>query len=496
MAVNLHATHYRFGVNELAESTHGWHAAEDANPAQGAIAEDTTFLLRFTVQETGGTAAGNTDQQFQCALNGGTFQDITTASTIVKAVTTSVFANGADLTKRLSGTGTFESSGDGGTHDGLSGGPQNDIAASGNSETECALQIVGADVAPGDVITFRLTSPDFTITNDVVPTITMAAGPEEHSGTLSGTGGGVLTAAGRKGASSPLVGTGAGLFTAPADSQRNAIIVGTGAGVLTVVQTTDRPSAVTATGGGIATFTYTTDEGGAEGVLVATGGGVATLAAATDRPGLVTATGGGIGTFDTTTDRPSVLTGTGSGAATLAASSGHNATLTATAGGVLTTVAETARAGVLVGTGGGVATFNGGSVESHSGVLTATGGGSAAFAVTTTRRSVIGATGSGALTLSVESARLAAALWSGGGVLTAITSTDRYGTLVATGGGDAAFNSGTTPTGLPDIVVASIVPLYVRIGAIVGEGSGGTATNAAAGGSITPIPTVVAEIHE
>src|SRR3990167_7364468 len=107
MAVNLHTTHYRFGIEELAESTHGWHAAEDANPAQGVIAVDTTFLLRFTVQETGGTAAGNTDQQFQCALNGGAFQNITTTSSIVKAVTTAVFANGADLSKRLSGTGTF-----------------------------------------------------------------------------------------------------------------------------------------------------------------------------------------------------------------------------------------------------------------------------------------------------------------------------------------------------------------------------------------------------
>jgi len=171
VAVNLHATHYRFGINELAESTHGWHAALDANPAQGVIANDTTFLLRFTVQETGGTAAGNTDQQFQRNLNGAGWVDITTVSSVVKAVTTAVFANGADLTNRLTGTGTFESSGDGGTHDGLSGGIQNDIAASGNSETECALQIIGADVASGATIQFRLTSPDFTITNDVVPTI-------------------------------------------------------------------------------------------------------------------------------------------------------------------------------------------------------------------------------------------------------------------------------------------------------------------------------------
>ena len=185
MAVNLHTTHYRFGINELTESTHGWHAALDTNPAQGAIAVNTTFLLRFTVQETGGTAAGNTDSQFQCSRNGGAFQNITTTSTIVKAVTTSVFANAANLTKRLTGTGTFEASGAGGTHDGLSGGAPNDIAASGNSETECALQIVGADVSGGDAITFRLTSPDFTITNDVVPTLTVAVSAITGTGVLT-----------------------------------------------------------------------------------------------------------------------------------------------------------------------------------------------------------------------------------------------------------------------------------------------------------------------
>lgn len=174
MAVDLRASHYRFGIDELAEATHGWHAAEDVNPAQGVIAVNTTFLLRFTVQEIGGTAAANTDQQFQCRKNAGTWQDITTTSSIAKAVVAAAFANGDACTKRLGGTGTFEVSGAGCTEDGLSGGPQNDIAASGNSETECGLQIVGADVAANDVIQFRLTSPDFPITNDVVPALTVA----------------------------------------------------------------------------------------------------------------------------------------------------------------------------------------------------------------------------------------------------------------------------------------------------------------------------------
>ena len=81
--------------------------------------------------------------------------------------------NAGACTKRLSGTGTFEVSGAGQTEDGTSGGAANDIAASGCSETECGVIIDSADVAGGDVIEFRITSPDFTVTNDVVPSLTV-----------------------------------------------------------------------------------------------------------------------------------------------------------------------------------------------------------------------------------------------------------------------------------------------------------------------------------
>lgn len=171
----LATTHYRFGINELAENTHGWHAAEDTDPAAGAIPVDTTFLLRFNVQATGGVAHNNIDFQFQCAKNGGAFQNITTTSSICKAVAATPLTEGGHCTKRLSGTGTFESSGSGQTVDGLSGGNNNDIVANGCSETECGLQLVGADLVAGDVITFQLTSPDLTITNSVTPTLAMPA---------------------------------------------------------------------------------------------------------------------------------------------------------------------------------------------------------------------------------------------------------------------------------------------------------------------------------
>ena len=145
MVVDLRQTHFRFGKDDGTESGHTFHQAEDVNHSQ-IITADWTFLLRFTEQETGGTAAGNTDAQFQYNRNSAGWVDITTTSSVVKAVAVGAFTNGQVCTKRLSGTGTFEISGAGCTEDGSSGGTTNDIVASGNSETEAGLQVVFADV--------------------------------------------------------------------------------------------------------------------------------------------------------------------------------------------------------------------------------------------------------------------------------------------------------------------------------------------------------------
>lgn len=172
MAVNLHVNHFRFGVDELAENTHGWYAAEDVSPSHSWAWS--VFLLRMNEQETGGTAAGNTDGVFEYRKNGGAWTAITTTSANVKAVAAAALSNGGNCTKRLSGTGTFETTGAGQTEDGNSGGTANDIAASGCSETECGLQFQQADLADNDVIDFRLTSPDWTVTMDVSPSITIS----------------------------------------------------------------------------------------------------------------------------------------------------------------------------------------------------------------------------------------------------------------------------------------------------------------------------------
>jgi len=58
MPVDLRQTHFRFGKDDGTESGHTFWQLEDVNHTQ-LITADWTFLLRFTEQEVGGTAAGN-----------------------------------------------------------------------------------------------------------------------------------------------------------------------------------------------------------------------------------------------------------------------------------------------------------------------------------------------------------------------------------------------------------------------------------------------------
>lgn len=175
----LTQSHYRFGIAELAESTHGWKAAED-KPIMLPPGEP--FLLRFCVQADA-TGLNNVDNEFQFRqLRGGVeivgWTNITTSSSVVRTGVTTVFTNGQNCTKRLSGTGTFEASAAGCTHDGTSGGASNDIVANGCSETEIGLQILNADTAIGDLIEFRLTRDGGTLLDAYAVTPSVRVGLE------------------------------------------------------------------------------------------------------------------------------------------------------------------------------------------------------------------------------------------------------------------------------------------------------------------------------
>jgi hypothetical protein len=199
MAVNLRQNGYRFGINELAESTHGWLAAQNT-ALERAPSDASTFLCRILIQEVGGSQSLNLAPQWQYSKNGGAFASITTTSSSIKTVTPSSWSDAANCTSRLGGSGTFVTNNAGCTVDGLAGGSTNDVAASGRTETEVGLQLVPADIVSGDVIVLRIASmtsymfwPVIQVSDNLVYSTNMVTfdGTNDSCEQLTAIGGGV-----------------------------------------------------------------------------------------------------------------------------------------------------------------------------------------------------------------------------------------------------------------------------------------------------------------
>lgn len=172
VAAALDQNDFRGGVNSGTEATHAFIAAVNTDFSQVV---DDTFLMRFNVQESGGGSINNVDLEFQYNRNTLGWNNITTSSQVIIAVS-SILVNGNDCTQRI-GSGTFISNNDGQTTDGTSGGAVLDFAANEEAETEISIQIVSGDVNPGDTIQMRLTRDGGTLLDNYnqTPTITVLA---------------------------------------------------------------------------------------------------------------------------------------------------------------------------------------------------------------------------------------------------------------------------------------------------------------------------------
>jgi hypothetical protein len=116
---------------------------------------DTTFRIRFQVGEVNAVDA-TWDGTLEANLNSGGWQDVTTSSTVVKAVVSSQFNDGDATTDLLAETG------DPGVRDPFEvgegvedGNPADIVLNASHVEHEYALQIVGADVANNDIVLIR-----------------------------------------------------------------------------------------------------------------------------------------------------------------------------------------------------------------------------------------------------------------------------------------------------------------------------------------------------
>jgi hypothetical protein len=169
-AANLQITGYRpRSDTATVDTAPTWIVAQNTNWAQNP---GVNFRLRFLIQNTTtGTPTGNT-VKIQVNRNGGAFQDVTTSSTIAKAVDAGASPDGTSIaTARLGGTGTYVA----GQYDETGATTTTvTIGASGNTEYEFGLVINAADVNRGDKLQFKVVQlTGSTITATTIPTVTV-----------------------------------------------------------------------------------------------------------------------------------------------------------------------------------------------------------------------------------------------------------------------------------------------------------------------------------
>ena len=144
-----------------------------------SVTADSNLLLRISVTESDGVSGAATDDwQLQYSLNGGTYTNITTSSSVVKAFNSSNLTDAGATTQRLSSNGLSWIAGKI-SEDGLVDNHQ--LTAFNATEYLFALTIVSADVSHNNTIDFRLllNGSDFTSfggTYAVTPTITVSKG--------------------------------------------------------------------------------------------------------------------------------------------------------------------------------------------------------------------------------------------------------------------------------------------------------------------------------
>lgn len=131
------------------------------------------FRVRLCIQETNGGAENNVGFQWQYSLNGGTWTNVSTTSSVIRTVNSTWITDAADITtSQLSGSGTFITDNDGYTETGTITGVA-DFAGNDYTETEAALQLQLGDISVTDDIQLRVTiGGNAPAGTPVLPTIT------------------------------------------------------------------------------------------------------------------------------------------------------------------------------------------------------------------------------------------------------------------------------------------------------------------------------------
>jgi CheY-like chemotaxis protein len=152
-----------------------WKAAENTDWNQ---MPDTSFRVRFLIQQTDGYDVSDKSFQLQYRHNGGSWTNVTGSSSYVKAVASGTVSDGTDTTEQMSGSQNFltgdNNAFDGG--DGVAGGgtAMDFTGANDEVELEYCLQIVGADTSVADAIELRVFDTSSTYISTEIPIITVS----------------------------------------------------------------------------------------------------------------------------------------------------------------------------------------------------------------------------------------------------------------------------------------------------------------------------------
>lgn len=170
---------FRWRNDDGTETTATWAAAENANPAQGALALDTNYRIRFEMEETAtASPAGGLTPRIQYNKNSAGWINVTTSSLVVRAVTSANVSDGTATTNQISTStrsflaGTVSADGSAGSV----------VMSNQQSEFEYIFQLRSADLVEGDVVQIRVTNvsapPDVSVyTNTPSYTVGAAATP-------------------------------------------------------------------------------------------------------------------------------------------------------------------------------------------------------------------------------------------------------------------------------------------------------------------------------
>jgi len=133
---------------EIADATHDF----------DLTAGNVQARIRILMVEAGGADGFNFWGQLQYSLNSGTYTDVDTVSSVVKAFGSTKLTNDGDTTQQL-GSGTFITVNEGVCEDGFAGdGAAGQVDFVGNEEWEYeyTVEFIAADLVDSDVVEFRV----------------------------------------------------------------------------------------------------------------------------------------------------------------------------------------------------------------------------------------------------------------------------------------------------------------------------------------------------